>query len=224
MGRRRRKSIKRPRSRREHRLQGFFILQKRDFYIGDTRLPPGGILELLTSLVSPIQESRAHNARAYARRGARARRSNETPGACRGLVWWGTTVRLDELAYSVALMTSARRLYLQVEQSRASTRPGESTTFPCARATAWPPGPFAVACCVIPPDRSVRPSSQSADTLYIEQSSFTTSTVGTRPLRYRSIDGCGMPIERANAAVDWEPFNSLRREKKISIITPFGID
>ena len=85
MGRRRRKSIKRPRSRREHRLQGFFILQKRNSCITDTRLPSGGILELLTSLVSPIQQSRAHNARAYARRGARAKRSNETPGDCRGL-------------------------------------------------------------------------------------------------------------------------------------------
>ena len=55
MGRRRRKSIKRPRSWREHRLQGFFIFQKRDFYIGDTRLPSGGILELLRAFVSPIQ-------------------------------------------------------------------------------------------------------------------------------------------------------------------------
>ena len=77
--------------------------------------------------------------------GARARRSNETPGACRGLGWWGVPVCLDEWAYSAALMTSARRLYLQVEQSRASTFPGEITTFPRARATAWPPGPFAVA-------------------------------------------------------------------------------
>ena len=52
---------------------------------------------------------------------------------------------------------------MQVEQSWASTFPGEITTFPCATATAWPPGPFAVACCVIPPDRSGRPSSQSAE-------------------------------------------------------------
>ena len=98
MGRRRRKSIKRPRSWREHRLQGFFILQKMNSCLTDTRLPSGGILELLRAFISRYKcSSRAHNARAYARRGARARRSNETPGACRGLVWWGATVRLDEL-------------------------------------------------------------------------------------------------------------------------------
>ena len=60
-------------------------------------------------------------------------------------------------------MTSARRLYLQLAQSFGSPRLGEITTLPCARATAWPPGPFAVACCVIPQDRSGRPSSQSAE-------------------------------------------------------------
>ena len=47
MGRRRRKSIKRPRSWREHRLQGFFILQKMDSCIGDIQVPQDTPDELL---------------------------------------------------------------------------------------------------------------------------------------------------------------------------------
>ena len=47
MVRRWRKSIKRPRSWREHRLHGFFILQKRDSCIGDIQVPQDTPDELL---------------------------------------------------------------------------------------------------------------------------------------------------------------------------------
>ena len=77
---------------------------------------------------------------------------------------------------------------------------------------------------VADPPRSGRPSNQSAETLYTEQSSFSTSSVGTLPLRYLSIEGCGIPIDLANAAVDWVPLSSISLLKKVSITTPFGID
>ena len=77
---------------------------------------------------------------------------------------------------------------------------------------------------VADPPRSGKPSSQSAETLYTEQSSFSTSSVGTLPLRYLSIEGCGIPIDLANAAVDWVPLSSISLLKKVSITTPFGID
>ena len=112
-------------------------------------------------------------------------------------------------------MTSARRLYLQVEQSWASTFPGESTTLPCARATAWPPVPFAVACCVIPPDRSGRPSSQSDETLKLVHMFLINYTDGfLSPLMYKSTVFCCIPRALANADVDNSPFTSETLCKK----------